>query len=833
LPGYLSAATEVRLRLPYSSPDAIAMGSLSRRVVPGLKIQADSAITWTGLPLKNLELEIREAETTWTKLARIPADVLREGVSLTVRELLQRYGTSTEASAEREGVFELEGERYMEDDVTNGATVWFLEPSLAWTHEKVSLVVADGSAKTTLRCNPGTSWVFVETDSQTGASFPTADCAGASSAREERLATLQLPLADPWALEVAKGWAAVSGCDGIVEERSKYPVTGPERTGDDSFLIVKVPARCAEVTLSLVGYEPVSIGPSRVGYQPGGLPPVRLKETSFVGGQVARAGEQVRVPGAMVFVSELPNAWQLLRELLVNEPELRRSPSAVADRAGLWSIGGLAPVPHVAIVTGPDAAPSVSGLFVPSQEEPVVGLDVGLGAGAKLHLDTSRLTESLPSDLLERSVLRIHGTLELPECGTMPVLELERSYDATGELVLAGLVEGSWTIRVDVLIGESIVSTGSTSTDVAGEEAYASLEVEGRVFAGRIQDSAGAPRGVRIQLFSETGSSSLADVDSDGRFITFASLEGAISARVTLARSSAGRMFPRETFVETVERGPSEDILLVVLPDRAIDGVVLVGSDGGPTLSAVVTAVHKDGVLARSTLRVVTEDDGRFRLENLEGGTWLLTASSSGHTSSAVEVTITGDSAIEHATLILSEGVKVAGRIVEADGSSQSDIRVEAVLLGDHEVGVPAVFTARSGQDGRFELSLPESLVGARVAVKGMDLRRSRMAVTTSSVPGHVTLEFQDSGSSLRVLGDGPGWHAGRVVLVHQSGAIVAAQDSGIAVLGRSFVQFRGLASGEWSVSLMDRASASGLSPPLDSVTLAPGDTASIRVVVD
>ncbi len=269
------------------------------------------------------------------------------------------------------------------------------------------------------------------------------------------------------------------------------------------------------------------------------------------------------------------------------------------------------------------------------------------------------------------------------------------------------------------------------------------LEAAGRLY-GRVVDPAGEPiAGAEVRSL---GAATFGSYGRDNRGVDRTDADG----RFELTPLSAGQLMMlearREGFAPTeleakASIDPSAEPLEIVLePGRAAVGLVTDAADQ-PLVGATVSIVPAPPsgqfdqgfflrMMGREATEAITDADGRFRIADLPGGRFDLSAERSGFAKARVPgVIISEDEPVtDLGTLIMLEGVSLAGRVVDSDDLPLAGAKVvvkeaaggmaamlESAMAGGQE---PDVIT---GADGRFEVAdlQPKGTVSVAVERKG------------------------------------------------------------------------------------------------------------------
>ena len=231
-------------------------------------------------------------------------------------------------------------------------------------------------------------------------------------------------------------------------------------------------------------------------------------------------------------------------------------------------------------------------------------------------------------------------------------------------------------------------------------------ERAGATIAGRVVDADGEPfadaivravyevdnraaHGTRLHPTAETAT------EPDGRFV----LERLDRGEYTLVASARGHANARETGVASGAR----DVVLELGREARIEGVV-VDEAGAPVPAFTVVAQVRIGALERRNVAVqsVFDSEGRFAIEGLSAGSYLVRVYGAGHAPSD-ESTLTAPST--SARFVLSRGGRIEGTVVTAGGGPIENARVTLEGgSGDAASAVPITTTTVTDARGSYAL---------------------------------------------------------------------------------------------------------------------------------
>ena len=340
-------------------------------------------------------------------------------------------------------------------------------------------------------------------------------------------------------------------------------------------------------------------------------------------------------------------------------------PPAVSDAQGRYEIGGLSPGTYRLLARHKDFAPEMIA---------DVAVERGGDAQADISLDKGTTVVGRLVAGPEQAVSGRVSTQEIDGQAAPPalrdVLRAEAGSDGrfrlelmpAGAHVLGVIAPGYASKRVDVH-----VRPGARDVDVGDVELETGLTIRGRVRDGSGRPIAGAnlrgyqarSRGAPYPVEAISG--------ADGGFVLAGLQPG--SYRVSAAAPGyAGADRPVEAGAEKVE--------LVLSPAGSISGAV-VDDAGRPVEAFRVNAspARREGD-APGTMtigprnKIGTGNEGRFLLEDLAEGTYVVAASAPGQASANVSgVKVSAGSTTDAGTIRLSAGGTVKGTVADAAGA--------------------------------------------------------------------------------------------------------------------------------------------------------------------
>lgn len=236
----------------------------------------------------------------------------------------------------------------------------------------------------------------------------------------------------------------------------------------------------------------------------------------------------------------------------------------------------------------------------------------------------------------------------------------------------------------------------------------------------------------------------------DGRF----TLEDVSAGTWDVEVRAAGYPPARVAGVTVEEGADTPDVDVRLTRGAAVSGRVLEAASGRPVAEASVRAeVQGGGGFFRptsTTAEAVSDGDGRFRIDGLEPGTWLVTATHAEWSEASRSLTV-GDDGLEGVELRLGRGATLAG-LVTAGGRPLSGAEVALAPSGDDARFAPPAEDV-SDETGRFAF---ERLAPGRYAV-------SATHGTRSSAPLEVLLAAGQARDDVRLELSGGARVTGRV----------------------------------------------------------------------
>jgi hypothetical protein len=226
--------------------------------------------------------------------------------------------------------------------------------------------------------------------------------------------------------------------------------------------------------------------------------------------------------------------------------------------------------------------------------------------------------------------------------------------------------------------------------------------------AGRVVDAQGRPvEGALVQARAddrralpgrERHPSGSATSDADGAFTIedLDEVDHEVTARGP-GRASASGVRPGARGLE-----------LRLALGGAIEGVVRDAASGRPVAGFVVELLERRGALERASVATATffDPDGRYRLDGIASGDYLVTAVAAGRAPSPEARATVAAGEATRVDLALAAGARLRGRVIEAEGGAPiAGARVTLEGAGGDEGVAPLATSARTGADGAFAIA--------------------------------------------------------------------------------------------------------------------------------
>ena len=506
------------------------------------------------------------------------------------------------------------------------------------------------------------------------------------------------------------------------------------------------------------------------------------------------------------------------------------SPVETTDSSGQFELLGLPPGTHWLVVRHKDFAPGVV-TGVTLEREASAKVDVTLGPGlrvigrlvggdgrpvkGKVHVqevDERRAPRSL-SDLL-RAEAGLDGRFELPPA-------------PPGSYALAVGAPGHAGQRVEV----NVPAQGRAPVDLGD----VTLEV-GLAIRGRVRDQAGAavagaslnafparPMGGAF-TFSETAS------EADGSFV----LAGLADGPYRLTARLSG-------YAETTQQASpgGERIEIVLRPGGAITGLVA-DEDGRPVesfgIDAEPTSRTAGGMIVRGGRQRVVDPQGRFTIEDLAEGTYVVRAETPEMVAgSASGVKVVPGQTTDAGVVRLSRGGVVRGSVVDNTGAPVPGATIsvrgpgmEMVFRGDNTAATSdaaGLFEARGVPLGKVDLTATHpSYAAGRVSVEVAAKSPAEARVVMTQGGRIEGLARKRDGAPL----------AGRIQAMPAQmgmGMDMASHPPMVSLAGDGSFAVEHVAPGRWRVMLMQGGVSQLTSTLSKEVEVREGETAGVELI--
>jgi protocatechuate 3,4-dioxygenase beta subunit len=371
----------------------------------------------------------------------------------------------------------------------------------------------------------------------------------------------------------------------------------------------------------------------------------------------------------------------------------------VTDAQGRYEVMGITPGPYRLVVRHKDHAPTV-----------VSGVYVEAAADSRVDVVMDR-----PVPLIGRLVgpdpeARVVGSVTVTEIDGKPapvslfdVLHAET--DAGGRFRLMALGPGDHVLEVTAPGYASRRVEVSVRVGAQADAGDIALEV-GLAIRGKVKDKAGAPvADARIEAMPSSRvlpgrwtAPRDARSEADGSFAVAGLDPGPYRLRV-LAPGFAEAERPAEAGADKVE--------IVLSPAGTITGLVVDEKDRPvEAFHAVARSAAREGrgIHRYSGTEATAHPEGRFTLEDLDEGTYVVEVTASEHPGATVsDVKVTPGTSTDVGRVRLTAGGTVKGIVVDTSGGAISGARVMVV---PHDPGFPSIFglEAESDMGGAFEI---------------------------------------------------------------------------------------------------------------------------------
>lgn len=433
----------------------------------------------------------------------------------------------------------------------------------------------------------------------------------------------------------------------------------------------------------------------------------------------------------------------------VTNIEIWVEPLTLVTGRVVWADTG-APVPNATVLlqqeqpaitlaadhrTGEDGRLAVSGV-PPGQYSVIVrGAEIAKAPDLELTIESDQF-ETEPLRIVVERGYSVRGRIEPPTSARVAVwggTHVTSTADQDGLFELTGLAAGSSHVRVRAIDGRD----GTLAIEVpTSEEVVVPLE-EASAVHGVVVDTAGRPVSARVcarpkdaELFGPLHCSYSRD---DGTFVVAGLAEGA--QRFTV-RSSQGRgdldvVDEMALIVDVPDRGVVQGVRFVVeARDGRIEGTV-VDADGGPVGDAWLSVYERPDYVVNERLAavvskrrptspvgppVLADTDGRFVVEGLPSGTYLLVAEGDGGTARGeADLVETGSDVVIH----LAGLAEISGRVISSGAVPKLvTVRVMGPTTSRQRIaGSPIEFSAANLTPGEYTVAADAGGRSGRVEV--------------------------------------------------------------------------------------------------------------------
>jgi protocatechuate 3,4-dioxygenase beta subunit len=362
---------------------------------------------------------------------------------------------------------------------------------------------------------------------------------------------------------------------------------------------------------------------------------------------------------------------------------------------GRFSLVGVEPGAYRLVVRHPDLAPGVADVTVEPLADALVDISLARGVPVLGHLiaDRERPVAGKVSveELSGRRVTSRLAEILRAEAGPDGLFVIERL--PPGSHVLAVHAPGFAKRRVEVEVGARAASVdlGEIALD------------RGLVISGHVQSRGGAPiADASVGAYSMTESivayepNEPVRTEAEGSFV----IGGLETGRFTLSASAPGYATARK-----VAEAGAEDVRIELVPGGSITGSV-VDVQGRAVEAFKVSAerLERDHQGSRgSRFKEVAAADGRFALEDLAEGTYVVRASAPEMAPGTVSgVRVKAGQSSEAGVIRLTRGGIVRGTVLDTTGAAVAGATVTA-LSGERMAWLDRVEGSSDGS-GSFEL---------------------------------------------------------------------------------------------------------------------------------
>ena len=394
---------------------------------------------------------------------------------------------------------------------------------------------------------------------------------------------------------------------------------------------------------------------TRRNVRPGGTVTLALRPGGWFTGHVVDQGG-APVKSALVRAELEPRFWETSR-------------TEATDGDGRFELDGLSAGRYTVVVNARGYALGIeTGVTLPADGAAEIAISLASGVSVK-----GRLVDAAERPLHGRARMQELARQELPTAAT-EVLSGAAGDD--GRFRIDHVPPGAWTLaatapgfagqRVELEVGgrDPLVDAG----DVVLER--------GLAIQGRVRTAAGAPvPGASIGAYDDEANEAAARSDDDGSFV----LAGLRPNPYELEVRATGFA----TLRKQLSPGP-EPVDLVLSPGGAIAGLVV--EEGDRPVDSYRVAARADSANRRreETARSVASSDGRFLLEDVAEGSYVLQVLAPERSpGSASGIKVAAGRTTDVGTIRLGRGGIVRGTVVDSGGGGVAGATVKAVGPGD------------------------------------------------------------------------------------------------------------------------------------------------------
>lgn len=330
-----------------------------------------------------------------------------------------------------------------------------------------------------------------------------------------------------------------------------------------------------------------------------------------------------------------------------------------------------------------------------SKANVVITLPSGIALTGRVTDKEGRPLAGISVDTVENTaglrMVMFGGPLERPDLPTT---------NASGEFEVR-LKEGTYDLSFS---GEGFATTRKRDVKVfAGAEPLTVTLSPAAELSGRVTHADGTGVGdVNVSSFAE-GVQSSTITAPDGSF--------------TLPNLSSGPVMvnfrKEEDFIFEVRSltAPARDVAIQLENGSAVTGRVVDASTKKPITSFNLGFTGERGnsqfrMVTPPMMRSFTSDDGSFVLERIRSGSVQILAKAPGYVSTTVTVEVPENKPLRDVEVALTPGIRVTGKVTDADGSALAGARVAVETSSDGMFGrfTPGSATAVTDASGEYTL---------------------------------------------------------------------------------------------------------------------------------